>query len=56
MSTKFRAPTVQEAVDSIMRCVLIESRQEQLSYFQREYGDNFADQVKSLVKAKWKKK
>lgn len=51
----WRPATVDEAVASIMRCVLKQSRVEQLAWFKVHYGDEFADQVKRIVQAKWRK-
>ena len=53
---QYRPPTVAEAVDSIMRCVLKSTRQQQLQWFKTHYGDQFAKEVEILVKQKWKKK
>lgn len=52
---QYRPPTIDEAVESIMRCVLKETRVQQLAWFKVHYGDEFADQVKRIVQAKWKK-
>ena len=54
--TQFRAATVEEAVESILRCILKTSRKQQLDWFRKEYGNKFADEVKILVEAKFKKK
>lgn len=53
---EFRPATVEEAVESIMRCVLKQSRVEQLAWFRVKQGDEFANQVQALVTAKWKKR
>ena len=54
--TKFRPATVDEAVESILRCILKETRKQQLLWFKEKYGQQFADQVKLLVEKKWKGK
>jgi len=51
-----RPATVDEAVESIMRCLRKESRKEQLSFFKDHNGEAFAEEVKRLVEAKFKKK
>ena len=51
-----RPPTVEEAVDSIMRCILKSSRVYELGWYRQEYGDEFADKVEAIVKQKWGKK
>ena len=51
----WRPATVDEAVESIMRCILRESRVQQLAWFRVQQGDVFADQVKKIVQQKWKK-
>ena len=52
----YRPPTVDEAVDSIMRCVLKSSRIYQLEWFKKQFGDKFGKDVENLVRQKWKKK
>jgi hypothetical protein len=54
--TNWRPATIDEAVDSIMRCMRKESRKEQLSFFKDHNGEAFANEVKRLVEAKFKKK
>lgn len=54
--TNWRPATINEAVDSIMRCMRKESRKEQLSFFKDHNGEAFANEVKRLVEAKFKKK
>lgn len=56
MATQFRAASIQEAVESILRCILKQSRKQQLDWFRKEYGNEFADEVKILVEAQFKKK
>lgn len=53
---KYRPATIDEAVDSILRCILKETRQQQLAWFKEKHGKEFADQVKLLIEKKWKKK
>ena len=52
----YRPPTVDEAVDSIMRCVLKSTRIYQLEWFKKHYGEQFGKEVEALVKQKWKKR
>ena len=52
----WRPATVDEAVASIMRCILRESRVQQLAWFRVQHGEHFARQVESIVKTKWKSK
>lgn len=52
---KWRPATVDEAVESIMRCILRESRVQQLAWFREHQGDMFSEQVKKIVQQKWKK-
>ena len=54
--TKWRPATIDEAVESIMRCLRKESRKKQLSFFKDHNGEAFAEEVKRLVEAKFKKK
>ena len=54
--TEWRPATVQEAVESILRCMTRQCRVTQLAWFRKEYGEAFAEEVKSLVEAKYKKK
>ena len=56
MSIKFRPATIKEAADSVLRCVLIESRRNQINWFKEHYGEQFGKQVEALVKQKWKGK
>jgi hypothetical protein len=56
VATQFRAASIQEAVESILRCILKQSRKQQLDWFRKEYGNEFADEVKILVEAQFKKK
>lgn len=56
MSIKFRPATIKEAADSVLRCVLIESRRNQINWFKEHYGEQFGKQVEALVKQKWKKR
>jgi len=53
---KYRPATIDEAVESVLRCILLESRRSQLAWFRKEYGDQFANEVEQLVKRKWKAK
>jgi len=53
--TEWRTATVQEAVESILRCMTRQCRVTQLAWFKNEYGEAFAKEVKSLVEAKYKK-
>ena len=52
---KFRPCTVDEAVESIMRCIKLETRRQQLAWFKEHRGEHFAKQVELLVKKKWGK-
>lgn len=53
---KYRPSTVDEAVESVLRCMLLESRRYQIAWFRKMYGDQFASEVERLVKSKWKSK
>jgi len=53
---QYRPATIDEAVESVLRCILLESRRSQLAWFRKEYGDQFANEVEQLVKRKWKAK
>lgn len=52
----YRPATIDEAVESILRCILKETRRQQLAWFREKQGDRFADEVKRLVEAKFKKR
>ncbi len=52
----FRPATIDEAVESILRCMTRECRVMQLAWFRDKQGDIFADEVKRLVEAKFKKR
>ena len=56
MATQWRPASIQEAVESILRCILKASRKQQLDWFRKEYGNEFADEVKILVESKFKGK
>ena len=56
MATQWRPASIQEAVESILRCILKASRKQQLDWFRKEYGNEFADEVKILVEAQFKGK
>lgn len=51
----FRPATIEEAVESILRCITRQCRVTQLAWFTKEHGEAFANEVKSLVEAKYKK-
>ena len=53
---KLRPATVDEAVDSILRCILKETRVQQLAWFKEKHGEEFAKQVELLVRKKFKGK
>lgn len=53
---QYRPPTIDEAVESVLRCMLLESRRYQIAWFRKMYGDQFASEVERLVKSKWKSK
>ena len=52
--TEFRKPTIDEAAESILRSLTKEFRVYSLAVFRKEYGDEFADNVKAIVQKKWK--
>lgn len=52
----YRPATIDEAVESILRCILKETRRQQLAWFREKQGDRFADEVKRIVEAKFKKR
>jgi len=56
VATQWRPASIQEAVKSILRCILRASRKQQLDWFRKEYGNEFADEVKILVETQFKKK
>lgn len=52
----FRPATIDEAVESILRCITKAERIKQLAWFKEKHGDIFANEVKRLVEAKFKKR
>lgn len=54
--TKWRPATIDEAVESILRCMTKAERIRQLAWFKDKHGDIFANEVKRLVEAKFKKR
>ena len=56
MATRWRPATIDEAVESIMRCLRKESRKQQLSFFKDHNGEAFANKVKLIVESKFKGK
>ena len=52
---EYRPATINEAVESIMRCHSMKDRKDQLSFFKDHNGEAFANKVKYLVESKFKK-
>lgn len=51
-----RQPTIDEAVEILLRTLTKGFRRAQLAEWRHQYGDEFAGSVKAKVSAKWGKK
>lgn len=46
-------PTVQQAVDIIMKLITREEPARQIAYWREMFGNDFADQVRERARAAW---
>lgn len=56
MTIPSRQPTINQAVEILMRIITRDERKAQLSWMRRHFGEDFAGQVEAKVKALWRKK
>ena len=56
MTIPSRPPTINQAVEILMRIITRDERKAQLSWIRRNFGEDFAGQVEAKVKALWRKK
>lgn len=55
MSAEYRQPTVDEAVEFMLKSVTLEYRRKAIKFWREKFGDVFADSVERKIKSQWGK-